>query len=71
LQNLAAVLAVRQFEINLFCSEQLRDAELKVENGGEDGGPAFHSKPSLIAGRATKAEATKLRILREATDTKV
>jgi len=36
---------------NLFCSEQLRDAELKAENGREDGGPAFHSKQVTTAGR--------------------
>ena len=36
---------------NLFCSERLRDAELNAENGGEDGGPAFHSKQVTTAGR--------------------
>lgn len=44
LLNLDVVLAVRQFDKrNLFCSEQLRDAELTVKDGREDGGPAFHS----------------------------
>jgi len=41
--------------INLFCSEQLRDAELNAENGREDGGPAFHSKQSHNGGQAEVA----------------
>jgi len=40
---------------NLFCSEQLRDAELNAENGREDGGPAFHSKQSHNGGQAEVA----------------
>jgi hypothetical protein len=48
---------------NLFCSEQLKDAELNAENGREDGGPAFHSKQCHKGGQAgvTSIEVVKQR----------
>jgi hypothetical protein len=52
---------------NLFCSEQLRDAELNAENGREDGGPAFHSTQSHN-GEQADVTSIKEATLREATD---
>ncbi len=52
---------------NLFCSEQLKDAELNAENGREDGGPAFHSKQSYKGEQADVASIEEV-TLREATD---
>jgi hypothetical protein len=58
LQNDHSVLAVRQLDGNLFCSEQLRDAELMLRTEGRMG--ALPSVQSKLTGEQASDQQFKL-----------